>query len=281
MSQRLDVEAFARGHFLLAFQRLRHEPAGSFGVVDVGQRHPPIRHRTVGVDLRHLPERPLRLVVPEAMNLPEALVEPLLHLGLQLRGLRGDLQPHHAATRHLSSGLPRPLIKRLTMHGMTRCGFGIRRFGVFRQYRSCLEQAERQPEENHSKEVSHWSQGARHRNSHSGRGGRIAPPPCGFDAPKPPGPTRPSNGSPFFDQYTSSGDPSRQAASRFESRPCEPEATAPGAQPIRRRSRHSAPSSVSHRPLAGSARLVPSPGTLVAAYRSGGRCHPIAGRDMT
>ena len=87
------------------------EFAGPLFIVHVRHRHAPKGHRAFLVQRRHLPEGPLRLIIPEPVELPHALVEELLGLGL----LRGDRKIHLSTTRDQHRRLPRPFIESLTM----------------------------------------------------------------------------------------------------------------------------------------------------------------------
>lgn len=68
--------------------RLFDETFRAFLILPVGHRHAPVGHRTIGVMGGDLPERPLCLVIPESMKLPQPLVE--VSLAVLPRGLDGN-----------------------------------------------------------------------------------------------------------------------------------------------------------------------------------------------
>ncbi len=76
--ERVDPLALSGAGFLFALDRFGQKRLGSLVVVEVRHRHAPVGHGTVGIECRGLPERALGFVVPEAVQLPEPLVEELL-----------------------------------------------------------------------------------------------------------------------------------------------------------------------------------------------------------
>ena len=95
----------------------------------LAMRHAPVGHRAVLVEQRRLAERPLGLVVPEAVKLPDALLDELLGLGRFGRHREVDLRH----PRHQVRLLPRPFVEDLAVIRMPRQRPGWCRRSRFRR----------------------------------------------------------------------------------------------------------------------------------------------------
>ncbi len=112
--ERVDPIAFARAGLLLTLDGFGQKRFGPDFVVKVGHRHAPVGHRTIGIERRHLAKRPLCLVIPEAVQLPDPLVEELLggrHFGR-------DRDRHLAGAPHQIRGLARPFVEDFAVRGV-------------------------------------------------------------------------------------------------------------------------------------------------------------------
>ena len=108
---RLDPQQLAAARLVLLRVRQLDEIRRAFRVVDVRHRHAPVGRRAVRIQRRHLPERPLRLEVPEPVQLPHALREKLLR---QLV-LRRHGEAHIARPRHQHRRLARAFVESLAV----------------------------------------------------------------------------------------------------------------------------------------------------------------------
>ena len=95
LRERFQVEPFAPGrvHAVRAGHGGVDEFARALFIRDICHRQPPAGHEAIGVELLHLAEGSLRLEVPEAVQLPDALVEKLLRQ--RVRGGDGEINLRH------------------------------------------------------------------------------------------------------------------------------------------------------------------------------------------
>ncbi|MEZ6107209.1 MAG: hypothetical protein R3B96_14090 [Pirellulaceae bacterium] len=70
----------------------------------------------LGIETRRVAEAPLGLEIPEAVQLPDALVDE----GLNVGHLGGDGEVHIARAPHQHRGLTRPLVESFAVNGMAR-----------------------------------------------------------------------------------------------------------------------------------------------------------------
>ena len=104
----VDPLSLARRRVRRALHCLRREARAARVVLDVGPAHPEIRHRTLGMAQRNLPEAAFGLEVPEAVLLADALVEEVLRLLADALHREVHLLRH---PRHQVGGLPRPFVE--------------------------------------------------------------------------------------------------------------------------------------------------------------------------
>jgi hypothetical protein len=111
---RLDVGTLAGGCLLVQQGRLRDEVPGALLIFPVGHRHAPVGHRALRVVRGNLPKRALGFVIPEAVKLPEPLVE----VGLPLRPGGGDRQVDLARALDQPGGLAWAFIEGMALVGV-------------------------------------------------------------------------------------------------------------------------------------------------------------------
>ena len=125
---RIDVTAVVLRSVLLQLAGLFDEYLGPLLVFPVCQGHAPVSHRALGIPGGDLPEGPLGLVVPEAVQLPDSLVEELLSLPPGALNREGNL----SGALDGQGGVSWALIEGFTLVGVPRLrlvlGGGLLRF---------------------------------------------------------------------------------------------------------------------------------------------------------
>lgn len=109
-----DPELFAWGGVGEAFDGFGGELFGAFGVVDVGLGHAPVGHGAVGVEVGDVAEGAFGFVVPEAVELPDALVE----ISLCFFGFSGDFEVDIAGVAHEVGTLAWAFVKGFAVVGV-------------------------------------------------------------------------------------------------------------------------------------------------------------------
>ena len=94
--QGVDIHLFALAHRPLTFDRFRDERLGPLVIIDVGQGHSPIGHRTIVIQMTGLAKRPLGFEIPEAVQ----LADPLVEVRLRLRIFCRDRERHVSGRPH-------------------------------------------------------------------------------------------------------------------------------------------------------------------------------------
>ncbi len=87
-------------------------------VVGIGHRHAPVADGAIGIEHRRLAKGSLRLEVPKAVQLPDALLDELLDLFLHVQMRRCNLKFDSPRPLHEIGGLPRPFVECLAVGRM-------------------------------------------------------------------------------------------------------------------------------------------------------------------
>src|SRR5690606_27728307 len=116
------MHSLALAELVFAFFRFDDELLAALGILEVGERHPPVRHCVLRFESRHLPKAALRLEIPEAVVLAEPLVEKLLHF----RAAGSDREADLAGSTHQVRCLSRAFIEDLAMSRVAGSAVGLR-----------------------------------------------------------------------------------------------------------------------------------------------------------
>ena len=118
---RIDVTTVVLRGVLLQLAGLFDEYLGPLLVFPIGQGHPPVSHCALGILGGDLPEGPLGLVVPEAVQLPDSLVEEFLPFSPGALNREGNL----SGSLDGQGGVSRTLIEGFTLVRVARLRFAL------------------------------------------------------------------------------------------------------------------------------------------------------------